>query len=244
MNLKKTSSLVYMFLFVALSLQILLSLGLRPERAKWGNVPNAPSELAYTAAFLGDKSLAHRMVAILLQNFGGSGGRTIPLKEYDLDNVAEWLDLGHTLESRSNYLPFLAAYYFGATQEPQYLGPIMDFLAKAGRGGDKEDWRWLSNAVYMARFQLEDFDKATALANELAAMYRPGMPALIAQMPAFIQLQIGEKEASYNIMMELLKTSADDMHPNEVNFMIDYICNRILEGVARANHPLCKDLDK
>ncbi len=244
MNLKKPQFLVYAFLVIALTVQILLSMGLRPERAKWGNVPNAPSEWAYKSAFLGDISLAHRMVATLLQNFGGSGGRTIPLKEYDLEKVAEWLALGHRLEPRSNYLPFLAAYYFGATQEPEYLEPIVDFLAEVGRGNNKDSWRWMSNAVYTARFQLEDIDKATKLADELAAMYRPGMPALILQMPAFIKLQIGEKEASYDIMMELLKTSADDMHPNEVNFMIDFICNRILEGSARANHPLCKELDK
>lgn len=240
MRKEKNVSYLYICLAAVLTLQILLSLGLRPERAKWGNVPNAPSELAYRASFLSDTALAHRMVATLLQNFGGSGGRTIALKEYNLEHIGEWLKLGHKLEPRSDYLPFLAAYYFSATQEPEQLEPIVDFLAEAGRGEGKEDWRWLSNAVYIARFELKDMDLAVKLADELAAMYQPGMPALIVQMPAFIQLQMGKKEASYNIMIELLKTSSDDMHPNEVNFMVDYICNRLLEGEARRKHPLCQ----
>lgn len=221
-------------------LQILLSLGVRPERAQWGNVPDAPNMVAYQSSFLGDSSLAHRMVGMLLQNFGGSGGRVESIHEYDMHKVAQWLALGFELEERSNYLPFLAAYYFGATETKSELEPLIDFLAEVGRYDDDDNWRWLSNAVYLARFRAENFEKAVVLADELATMYKPGRPALIAQMPAFIQLQIGDKDAAYAIMLELIKESSETMHPNEVNFMVDYICTRTLSPKKALENPLCQ----
>ena len=134
----------------------------------------------------------------------------------------------------------MAAYYFGATETKSELEPLIDFLAEVGRYDDDDNWRWLSNAVYLARFRAENFEKAVVLADELATMYKPGRPALIAQMPAFIQLQIGDKDAAYAIMLELIKESSETMHPNEVNFMVDYICTRTLSPKKALENPLCQ----
>jgi hypothetical protein len=32
------------------------------------------------------------------------------------------------------------------------------------------------------------------------------------------------------------------MHPNEVNFMVDYLCSRILDKEEAKLHPLCPKL--
>ena len=68
------------------------------------------------------------------------------------------------------------------------------------------------------------------------------MPAMMMQMPSFVQLGIGDKEASYRIMTELLREEADNMHPNEDNFMVDYICTRLLTAAQKDSDPLCVDV--
>ena len=53
---------------------------------------------------------------------------------------------------------------------------------------------------------------------------------------------MGDDEAAYLFMRGLLAESHEGMHPNEVNFMVDYICNRLDIPQAR-NDPLCTDVD-
>ncbi len=49
------------------------------------------------------------------------------------------------------------------------------------------------------------------------------------QMPAFVQMQMGNKQAAYEIMVRMLASEQDNLHPNEVNAMVEYICTRALE---------------
>ena len=59
-------------------------------------------------------------------------------------------------------------------------------------------------------------------------------------MPAMIKLEQGDKQSAYQMTIRILQDGAEDMHPNEVNFMIDYLCNRILDKAESVNHPVCQ----
>ena len=59
-------------------------------------------------------------------------------------------------------------------------------------------------------------------------------------MKAIIASDMGEKEMAYDMMVEMLRTESDKMHPNEVNFMLDYICNKILSPVQKGRDALCQ----
>lgn len=137
-------------------------------------------------------------------------------------------------------MPFLAAYYFSGTQNPEQLYPVVDYLRVVGKYPEADKWRWLGQAVILAKHKLKNQPLALELAQELAATYRPGMPAWPKQMPAIVASDMGDKELAYSLMVEILKSSADTMHPNEVNFMVDYICNTILSPVQKAGDALCK----
>ncbi len=87
-----------------------------------------------------------------------------------------------------------------------------------------------------------DLDLAYSLAQELASIEKEDMPGWTKQMPAFILNAKGDKETAYAMLIELLKSSAQDMHPNEVNFTRDYICTRILEPSKAQANPICQDI--
>lgn len=218
----------------------LLSRYVAPILPQWANIPPAPSELGASAAFLGDRELAYRSSVLSLQGFGNSTGQDKALKEYNYDHLGQWLWLGDTLNSRSDYGPFLAAYYFGATQNPDQLYPIIEYLRQIGKDSYGEKWRWLGQAVFLAKHRLKDQKFALDLADELAATYRPGMPLWPRQMRAIIASDMGEKDLAYGMMVEVLKSSSDNMPPAEVNYMLDYICNTILDPVQKSQDALCQ----
>lgn len=209
---------------------------------RWANVPPPPEKNRTVASFLGDEGLAYRVSAFLLQNYGNtSGAGVIALKDYDYGRLAGWFRLLKLIDARSDYVPFMAAYYFSATQDPSQLDSVIDYLADVGRDKSGEKWRWLAQAVYLAKHRQNDLPKALKLAHELSQQYRPGMPAWSKQMEAIISNDIGDKKMAYAIMLGILTSNVDHMHPNEINHTRAYICEQILDKAEAAVHPLCQD---
>lgn len=231
---------LYFCLFLAIVANGAIWLSTSHRIVRWANVPPAPTALGLSAAFLGDEMLAYRFVALSLQTFGNTSGDFRPLKDYNYDHLKTWFDVADTLDSRSEYVPFLAGYYFSATQNPEQLRPLIEYLRRIGKRPEGEKWRWLAQTVYLARHRLNDMEFARKLAKELAATYRPGMPAWPLQMEAIIASDMGDKETAYAMMLEMIKSGEKTMDPAEINFMVDYICTRLLDAKEKGTNPLCK----
>lgn len=214
----------------------------RPIKAIWTNVPPAPSQIMASSVALGDTQMAYRIYGIMIQNFGDTGGRTTALKDYDYDALASWFRLEHALDPQSRFMPFLAGFVYGGSQDPEKLRPLIDYLALAAGDGQGYSWRWMAQAVHLARFKLKDTDLAYQLATKLAAMYRPDMPAWVLQMPAFVLNEGGDKKAAMGLMLSILKSGEGQLQQAEVNAMIDYICDQIMSPDEAAKSNLCAEI--
>lgn len=207
---------------------------------KWNNVPPAPTNETAGFSGLGDKEIAYRLTGYMLQNLGNIGGRFEALKNYDYDALGEWFFVAQSLDGRANYIPYLASFYYGAIQDEAVakLDPVIDYLVAEGQQPYPQKWRWLAQAVYLARFRQHDLDKALKLANILANLKTDTAP-WARQMPAFVHMQMGDKQASYEIMIRMLATEQDKLDPNEVNAIKAYICEQTLTPEEAAKNPLC-----
>ncbi len=210
----------------------------RDLRAEWTNVPPAPEDGAGVMA-LGDDQLAYRSIGLMLQNIGDIGGRSTPLTEYDYEELKNWFFLADSLDPVSEFMPRLAAHYFGSSQDPEDLAHVVDYLEFAGQRTYGVKWHWLWHAVTMARHGMKDLDRAHEIALKLAAHPAEGLPAWTDMMPAIVLTAQGEKEMAYNLMISLLQSSAEEMHPNEVNHVLAYICEDILTPAEAKLDPLC-----
>jgi hypothetical protein len=208
-------------------------------RPLWGNVPPVPSQNSGAGMALGDSQLAYRMVAMMLQNIGNATDATKPLSEYNYDLLKGWFFLADHLDPVSNFVPSLAAFYFGATQDKKDLTPVIDYLEVVGQRPEPQKWRWLAQAVYLARFEQNDLQRALVLANTLAALPQDDMPLWARQMPAMIMTVSGQQEAAYTVMMNTLTSEIDNLSPPEILFLRDYICDRILTPAQAAQNDLC-----
>jgi len=208
------------------------------KSGQWENTPPVPSKLNGAFITLGDDQLAYRFFSIILQNIGDVGGHTTPLNHYDFDRLAEWFTLLDHYDPVSNFIPALAAHYFGGTQDPTQLDGIIDYLSLVGQRTYGEKWRWLAQGAYLARYRQEDLDKAMGLALMLINVHKD-LPSWALNMPALIASQKGDKEVAYEITMGLLKDKINDLHPNEVNLMVEIICERLLDEIQASQHDLC-----
>lgn len=186
----------------------------RSTQAEWLNVPPVPSERVAVAFGLGDTQFAYRNIALMIQNLGDSGGRTRSLDDYNYEELAKWLELQYRLDSRSKVMPYLAAYYFGAAQTPQKLVPIIEYLEDVGSVGVDDKWRWLAQAIYLARYRLEDMNWALRMAEKLSALQLKidDMPVWAKNMHVMLMSASGEKEAALEIMLQTLESERDKMN--------------------------------
>ena len=231
-----------LFLFaLIICLNITLWSSVRNVQVQWSNVPPTPSVAGALWSSLGDPQLAYRSYGITIQNMGDTGGKVLSLAEYDYDALGKWFRLQHALDPDSGFTPFLAGYFFGGVKDPEKLPPIIDYLELAAGNGEAQKWRFLGQAAFLARYRMNDIDRALELANKLANFDNPDMALWARQLHVVILNAQGEKEAAYEIMVNLLRTEADSLHPNEVNATLAYICETILDEQEAKADPLCKD---
>src|SRR3989338_2350178 len=232
----------YLVLLGALLLNLAVWFYTSPRIPEWANVPLAPSTVGTTAAFLGDTELAYRSMALTLQSFGNDAGQVQALKDYNYENLGTWFDLTDSLNSKSDYVPFLAAYYFGGSQDPSQLMPVINYLRRIGTYSEPDKWRYLGQAVFLAYHKMKNNELAMELAEELEKTYNPGMPAWPLQMRSILASKMGEKEMAYNMMLDALQNQKQGLDPVEINYMVDQICNHLITPEQRKTNPLCENV--
>lgn len=196
-------------LAVALVIAVTLSCYTYKLRDTWPGIPPAPTTSSALSYGFGDVQFSYRAIGLMLQNAGDTGGRVTNFRDYNYERLRDWLDLTYKLDPRANYMPNLAAYYYSASKKPEDIAKLVDYLALVARDtfdGQPERWRWLAQAVYLARFKMNDQDKALLLAKELAALPSPDMPVWTRQMPAFVMTKVGQKKAARDLLLTIAAT--------------------------------------
>lgn len=229
MTVVESKRAINLFLIFILLLNFALWSGSRGWQARWGNVPPVPSQTGGTVMSLGDSQFAYRTGALILQNLGDNGGSRLTMQDYDYERLEDWFFFLNDLDPVSDYVPFMASYYYGATQEPENFRPLIRYLATIGQVPVAEKWRWLAQAVFMARHRLKDYDLALELAYLLANMQLIDgeLPAWARQMPAFVLELQGENEAAREIISNLIKSGEGRWTPGELNFMKAFLVERL-----------------
>jgi len=244
-NIAAPSVQSYGVLLLCLVTLIASWLWVRHEQINWHNIPEPPSRPAAKAMLLGDEQFSYRTLSLAIQNMGEVAGKSVSLRNYNYNRLTNWMYLLGAMDPHSNFVPFLASYYFSNVQDPDKLRHLVEFLAHTGEQPGENKWRWLGQAIAIARFDMNDQALALELAQELAAIGREqDLPAWTLQMPAFIMREQGDKQGAYELMFNILQSSADTLPPEELFFTRDYICARLLTPVQARSHPLCEYMKK
>ena len=175
----------------------------------------APAPAVQDALAFGDRQFLFRAFALEVQNAGDTGGRTVPVKNYDFDRVIGWLEVLDRLDPRSSFPVGMAGGYFGLSQRVEDVDPIVRFMMRSVAADPPLRWKALYDAIYLARHRLRNDDLALEAARELAAFDFEGLEPWATLMPAFILEDQGKFKEAVAVVRRTVerfgtRLSADD----------------------------------
>jgi len=200
-------------------------------------VPPAPNKYLTEVLSLGDKEFLFRVLGARLQNSGDVFAGFAALKRYDYPRIYNWMKLLDTLNSESNFIPSLASYYYSQTQNTPDTKYVIDYLDEHASKNIDKKWWWLFQAIYVAKKNLKDEDRALELAYKLSTNNAKDAPFWTKQMPAFIYKDQGEDCLAFRIIEKTFneaKKNKIEVKPEDINFMRFFINQRI-ENLKKKN---------
>jgi hypothetical protein len=230
---------LYLLLVLAVFLNISTWLYSHTRYVKWTNVPPAPKMLSAHMSYLSDDIFGYRVWGMALQNYGNVG-RAQALKDYNFAYLEDWFFLMDKLDPKSRFMPFLAAYYFSATQNPDQLPHVIKYLEMVGERPGPNNWQWMAQAIYLARHRMHDMNEALRLVHVMGSLYQPGMPLWVRNMEPMVKSDMGDRQAAYYLSLEILKSNGPKMSTSEYTSTVTMICESILSPADAAKSPICK----
>jgi hypothetical protein len=203
--------------------QVVFAVGIKDVRPFWTIMPPPPTERELAVLSFGDPQLLYRRLVMNLQNFGDTGGRLTPLRDYDIGLVVGWMEALDTLDRRANHHLALAAHYFSQTQERQSLGPLVRYIMRHVDRDPPRKLQWIASALLMAEVRLKDVELQKDIADQIAGYDFPGMRPIAYQLPAVIYDRAGEPARAAELMeiaMEKLRGRVPD---TEIRYMESFI---------------------
>jgi tetratricopeptide (TPR) repeat protein len=193
-------------------------------------VPVVPSVEMLKAFSFGDEQLTFRYNGYMMQFLGDTFGRVTPLKDYDFERLYRWWMLLDEVDSISNLVVYVVAYYYGATQDKEKDIPyVVDFLEHHADKHPSLKWWWYSQAVYNAKYNLKDNKRALEIAKKLSDLPKDiDMPIWTRQLSAFIYEGEGEYKEACDIIVNVVRDYGDDkISEGEMNFIYYFITERL-----------------
>ena len=197
-------------------------------------VPPVPGKEELAVLKMGDDQFYFRALALQMQNAGDTYGRFTALRKYDMKKMNHWFTLLDTLDSKSDMMPSMAAYYFSQTQNTKDVRPLVEYLYEHSVRDVEHKWWWLLQSIYLAQYKLEDMDLAMKVATPLV---NKKVPIFAQQMAAVVHEKRGEMEDALGIM-ETIKNNADAIPERDLKYMVYFVKERLkrLDKLKDFNH--------
>jgi hypothetical protein len=189
-----------------------------------GIVPDVPSQTAVRALSFGDEQFYFRLLAWDIQNAGDTYGRFTALYKYDYKKLYAWFTLLDSLDKESDYIPFLASYYFSQTQNIPDIRYVVDYLYEHSKDNPSKNFWWLTQAAYCAEHKLDDRELALKVASPLE--HADTAPFWARELPAFIHERRGEMDDAYRIIQNI-EAHSKEIPPHELKFMTYFVKERL-----------------
>lgn len=208
---------------VLLGAQIALAWNLRTAVPHRDLLPPPPTPRMAAVAAFGDRQFFFRRAALDLQEAGDTGGRIVPIGNYDSDAVLGWLHLLQGLDPRSVIPVSLAAWIFGFGQDYGKVPPVIGFIREAVALDPERRWRFLNDAIYLAKVRVKDNRLAFDIAQQLSSYGPDVVPQIAALAPAFVLEQEGEMEKARVIVEEVRARFAGRLTSKEDEWSLGYL---------------------
>ena len=209
---------VLVIMVVGLSLQITWG-ALQPRALATAQPLPVPMKVElWRAASFGDPIPLARALMLWLQCFD-NGSVTIPFRSLDYARVIHWLDNILSLDNKSQYALLAATRLYAEVNDEPRQREMLEFVYRKFLEDPGHRWRWLAQAVVIAKHRLNDLPLALKFAQALADNTSNNtVPSWARQMHIFIREDLGEVESARILLGGLLESDTiTDI--NELRFL-------------------------
>jgi len=177
------------------SMQIVLSIALRPFKPSFLQTPYPPSKLQVDFLAMGDKQFYFRYLALQLQTAGDKIGYITSLRDHDYQRIYGWLTAADDMDMKSSLLSVLAANYYGSTPKTKDLYWVAKYLTESGIKDPETRWRSLTYAAQIAATKIKDYDMLAKSIGPLSQIKSDKVP-MWAKIIGLFYLRNGLKDDS------------------------------------------------
>lgn len=190
-----------------------------PPSVRVEQLPAPSSHELLSALALGETRTAAALATLWLQFHDTQPGRSVPFREMDYSRVRQWLERILALAPDSDYPLLLAVRIYGQVNDPPRQRIMLGFVRTAFVERPRERWRWLAEAIIIARHRLDDPELALEYARLLNRHTRPGeIPFWARDLQIFVLEDMGELEAARILIGGMLESGEID-DPHELRFL-------------------------
>jgi hypothetical protein len=201
---------LYLLLVVtALALQNILWRKTNHIKVELEVVPTAYNKKTTKAFLFGDGEYYFRLKALKVQNMGDTFGRFTALYKYDYKKLYDWINTLDDIDSKSNFLASMSAYYFSQTQNVEDVRYVVDYLVRHAEKDINKKWWWIYQAAFLSHYILGDGDLTIQIANKLRNLPEGVVPIWLKRNVAFYFSDNGQDCESLRILIAAEKEYGD-----------------------------------
>lgn len=211
-----------------MSILITLLLLIKIALASQGSLPQSTTDAPlfslthlkrhYNPAFF------YRLHTLELEHQGDLHGERQALSKYDATALGHWFQSLDALEKQPDLLPFLAAFYFGASPNADVRKVCIELLERQCDFDPPKKWRWLAHGLALQQ-TLGPSQNTLRLAQKLATLARHhDLPLWVRQAEAHSLAQQGQKSQARALYLNILEDSHCSLSTQErafLHFLVD-----------------------
>ncbi|MDB5812679.1 MAG: hypothetical protein JWN94_4801 [Betaproteobacteria bacterium] len=178
-----------------------------------------PTVASLRVASLGEPVALAQLMTLYLQAFDNQPGVSIPFRNLDYGDVAQWLAAILSLDTVGQYPLLMAAQIYTQVPDTARERLMIEFVHAQFLQDPNRRWRWLAHVTIMAKHRLHDDALALRYARDLARL-ATAAPNWARQMQIFILEDIGELESA-KILLGGLLASGEIKDERELHFLTE-----------------------
>jgi len=210
-------------------------------KPKYIITPFPPTKTEIEAMSFGDKQLLFRILVFKIQNAGDAVGQYHNFNEYDYNKLRTWFEALDGIDTHSEYIPYMAAYYYSIVHSVEKSKMIANYVADYASADPQRHWRLLTTALYIYKTQVPHSENEIYAIGEL--LLRQKIPMWAKALAAFFLKESGDICASYELIMQVTK---DDEISSEDNvqdrFLIETL-NANIEQLKKRGRSVMNECD-
>ncbi|MFT4967326.1 MAG: hypothetical protein ACI9CD_000327 [Candidatus Deianiraeaceae bacterium] len=227
-------------LYIVFLLQIILWWLAHEIKPTFIITPYPPTQIEINAFSFGDKQFLYRKLAFSLQNAGDKLGHYTNINNLDYTRIERWLKALDKMDTKSHYIPFMAAYYYAITNNPMNSKIIADYITDYASKDPTKHWRLLTTSAYI-------YYKNPAIAgNKLhnigkILIKEHDIPMWAKSLAGFYLKDNGDICNAYKLISQI---SQDDFLISRGNAEDEFLLTLLEENIQRLKHTHQQDLAK